>query len=287
MQRIMMIGNSHSIDAFQLLFEVFKAHSPEQEVVLGIMYYSGCPISKHVRFGCNDEPVYQYWLNEDGSWKVTKQATLRASLKDQPWDLIFLQAAKSDLDDTLNLSDRRLLEQLVEECVPTPHKFAWHTSWPSPNDETFFSPEHVPQPPAGYKERLIRLYGFNPITQFTVLTDKAKNHILPDSTYSQSICTGAAIMHATQVLGVSQRMVYRDYTHLSDYGRLMAAYAFYAQFTGKPLTDILVDTVPAALRSRRFQVLGDLQITEEMKQQLIAAANHALADPWTVPAPHD
>ena len=54
--KIFTIGNSHSYDATQLLYEVFKAQDPEQEVVIGTMYYSGCSIAKHVKFAMNDDP---------------------------------------------------------------------------------------------------------------------------------------------------------------------------------------------------------------------------------------
>lgn len=284
MEKILIIGNSHSIDAFHLLYEVFRAQSPEKQIALGILYYSGCSIARHVAFGTENTPAYRFYYNDSGTWNVTRETTLRASLEAQPWDLVFLQAAKSDLDETLNLADRRTLEGFVEESVPTAHKFAWHTSWPSPNDETFFSPEYEQQPPAGYKDRLIRLYGFNPVTQFTVLTDKAKAHILPDDTYAQKICTGAAVMYAHLTLGVPQIRLWRDYTHLGDYGRLVAAYGFYTQFTGKPITEVRMDTVPVSLRHKRFQALGDLAVTEEMKKVILQAANHALEDPWTVPS---
>ena len=91
-------------------------------------------------------------------------------------------------------------------------------------------------------------------------------------------------MYAYAGLGVSQRNLWRDYTHLADFGRLIAAHSFYTQFTGEPITQVNIDRIPAELRHRRARELGDLEITEEMKQVLIAAANHALEDPWTVPA---
>ena len=77
-----------------------------------------------------------------------------------------------------------------------------------------------------------------------------------------------------------QLELWRDYTHLSDYGRLITAYAFYTQFTGNPVTQVGIDKIPASLRQAHFRNKGDLIITEEMKQVIMAAANHALEDPW-------
>ena len=50
MEKILIIGNSHSNDAFWQLFEVFKAQAPEQKVLIGILYYSGCQLARHVEF---------------------------------------------------------------------------------------------------------------------------------------------------------------------------------------------------------------------------------------------
>ena len=90
-------------------------------------------------------------------------------------------------------------------------------------------------------------------------------------------------MYAHAVLGVPQLELWRDYTHLDDYGRLIAAYTFYAQLTGKEVTQINLDKIPASLRHRYTRSEGDLIITEEMKQVIIGAANAAREDPWTVP----
>ena len=109
----------------------------------------------------------------------------------------------------------------------------------------------------------------------------------PDETYEKVISTGAGIMYAHAALNVLQQELWRDYTHLSDYGRLIAAYTFYAQFTGNPITQINIDTIPAALRQARSRAKGDLIVTEEMKQVIMDAANHALEDPWSAPSRPD
>lgn len=281
--KILIIGNSHSVDAFWQLSNALRDLIPGMEPVLGVVYYSGCSITRHIQFGTEKEPAYRYYKNVAAQWDIREGYTLDTMLRDEAWDIIFLQAAKSDLDDTLNREGRRALEAFVNERVRTPHQFLWHTSWPSPNDETFFSPTYVRQPPAGYKERLTDLYGFNPINQFTILTSKAKEHILTDETYPLAVCTGAGIMHAHFVLGVPQTGLWRDYTHQNDFGRLVAAYTMAAQLAGKPVEQVSVDAVPVSMRHKQYQALGNLTVTDEMKQIIIRAANYALQDPWTVP----
>ena len=281
MEKILIIGNSHSVDAFQLLSLAYKDQKPGEDVTLGILYYSGCSITRHIDFGKNKEAVCTYYKNTNGLWDIEKHVDMDRVLSDEPWEKVFFQAAKSDLDETLNRPGRRELEQMVDARVSAPHKFYWHTSWPSPNDPYFFAPDKTV--PSGYQERLIRLYGHDPVNQFTVLTSKAKEHILTDTVYEKAICTGAAIMNAHITQGRPQREIWRDYTHLCDFGRLIAAYALYTQLTGEKLENINIQAVPVPLRHKQYREEGELAITPEMKAIIIEAANHALEDPWTVP----
>lgn len=284
MIKVLIIGNSHSTDTFKLLAEVFRDQEPDRDVVMASLYYSGCSISQHNRHIAGNAAVYRYTVNKNGAEEVCYNVTMLHGLQDQHWDVIMLQAAKPDLDQTLNLAGRRTLEKYIDENATKPYVLAWQTTWPSPNDEAFFSPTWVRQPPEGYKENLQRLYGFDPVAQFAVLTQKGREHIVPDDTYAYKICTGAAVMHAYLQQELSQLELWRDYTHLSDFGRLMVSYSMYTQLTGNPITRIHMDTVPVHKRHEQFRHLGDLQITKKMKQAIIAAANYSLESPWTVPA---
>ena len=97
-QRILIIGNSHSIDAVQLLYDVLVAHEPDKQFVVGYLYYSGCAIWQHVNFFENKEAVYRYARNSDGFWNAQEQVPLETGLVDQAWDIVFLQGAKTDRD---------------------------------------------------------------------------------------------------------------------------------------------------------------------------------------------
>lgn len=281
--RLLIIGNSHSIDAFYMLQKVFKDQLPEQKVVLGVVHYGGCSISKHVLFSQHDEAVYTYLRDIDGKREEFEHQTMRQILEDQPWDKVIFQAAKTDLDETLNVQGRRDLEAYVAQRLGKPYEKWWHTSWPSPNEEIFFSPAYVCLAPEGYKENLMALYGFDPANQFRALTDAAKAHILTDENYTGAVCTGAAIMYAHKVLGRPQLELWRDYTHLSDLGRLMVAYSMYAQLTGNAISQVGIDTIPVEERSLQYQHLGDMTVTDQMKEIIIQSVNHALQDPWSVP----
>ena len=283
MLKILIIGNSHSTDAFQLLAEAFRDQLPHQDVVMASLYYAGCSIIQHNQHIEENAPVYRYTINKNGVQEVTYNVTINYGLHHQDWDIIMLQAAKGDRHQSLNLAGRRKLEKYVDANMATPYAFAWHTSWPSPNDEIFFSPDWVRQPPADYKDILIALYGFDTVNQAKILTQQTVDYILPDNTYKYKINTGAAIMQAHLVQKIPQVELWRDYTHLHDFGRLIVAYAMYAQLTGNKITSIGMDTVPVEKRHDQFKHLGDLQITEKMKQAIMEAANYSLENPWIIP----
>lgn len=282
--KILILGNSHSGDTFWQLQKVFQTELPDEQFAFGYLYYSGCPIKKHVEFAYSNAPEYIYRINADGYWTEYKDATMQMALKDQVWDYIVLQPGRADADDTYALDARRKLESYVAEYVKQPYQLLWQTTWANPTDKVFFSPEWPVQPPAGTEDTLIRLYGHNNVTQFTKSTDIAKQHIIPDDTYAKKMCIGSAIMHAILVQDRPQTEIYRDYTHLTDFGRLIASYSFFAQFTGQKITEVNVDVVPAYLRMSRYQSEGDLIITDEMKQILMDAVNYSVDNPWTVPA---
>jgi len=279
--KIMIIGNSHSNDTFWLLHNVFADQMPDQEVVLGIMYYSGCTVSKHVQFAAAKQKVYEYHCNIDGVWNTAKSVSLDTGLSDQAWDIVVFQGGRGDTENQYNLTGRRALEQIVKNHVAQPYKMMWQITWPSPDDPKFFSADHPVQPPAGWVEYLQNNYDHNTFKQFGVMVDKPNPYLLEDETYEKVISVGAGIMHAHAAVNVPQAALWRDYTHLSDYGRLIAAYTFYAQFTGNAVSEVNIDVIPAALRHWRSRGEGDLTVTEEMKQAIIASANHALKDPWT------
>ena len=281
---ILIIGNSHSIDAFHLLYETFMDQYPDLDLTVGILHFNGCSISEHATFGQRNSRVYRYLKNDNGRWNIQIQWTMKEILQDVEWDVVMIQPAKEDLSDpTLNLKGRTALKKQIDKHLTTPYSLIWHVSWPSPNDETFFSPDYVRQPPVGYKDKLTRLYGFDPVTQYSVMIGQTRQHILNDPTYFKGVCSGTAVMQAYLTQGVSQLELWRDYTHLSDYGRLMVGYALVAQLTGRRIESVGINVVSKWKRHYQNRHLGNMKVTEEMKETIIESANYTIAYAWEMP----
>ena len=239
----------------------------------------------HVNFIKKDSPVYVYYRNADGTWETFSEYTMQDGLRDQAWDIVVLQSGSGDTANSMNLSGRQFLVNYVNENVSNKHTFWWHSTWANPNDETLFSESWDPQPPAGYKDNLIEQYGFDPVTQLTITQDTVKQYILDDPMFEGRISTGSPVMYANNILNVPQLELYRDYTHLSDFGRLLVAYAWCVQLTGEEITEINIDTIARSLRHRRAQAYGDMTVTQEMKDIITASANFTKNEEnrWSVP----
>lgn len=286
-EKILIIGNSHSGDTFWLLQRVFDAHY-DKDVTLGYLYYSGCTIIKHLKFAQNNEAVYAYRRNytgkPNGAWDDIKDVTLQFALQDQQWDVIVFQADEADRrEPRLNETQRRQLEAYVEQYVPQPHVFMWNTTWPDAGDGPVYDPSWPAQPPAGYSDRLMKKYGWDVEVHLNDMLSKARDFILTDDAYEKAICPGSAVMYAILVLERPQTDIYRDYTHLTEFGRLIAAYAFYTQYTGQMVDEVRIDVVPQHMRSSRYRNAGDVIVTQEMKDVILECAGYAFAHPYDMP----
>ena len=270
--KIMILGSSRSVNTFQLLWQVFKDQMPDQKVVLGLMYYSGCSISEHVEFVKNDQAPYTYYYNDSGYWVTTDDVAMDVGLADQAWDIVFLQAGDGDTENNMNEAGRKYLTEYVDSIVKTPHTFWWHSTWFNSTDPNLYA-----------DNKKAEAYSLDQIAQLNATNDGAKKYVLDDPMFAGRITSGTPMMYALKVEGLEDKDLFRDHTHLSDYGYLLVAYAFYAQLTGKPVTQINMDKVPAHLRHSSTRSQGDMIVTEEMKQVILNTVDYTLNNPWAVP----
>lgn len=271
--KIMILGSSRSVNAFHFLYQAFKDQMPEQELVLGIMYYSGCSMSMHTEFIQTNQSVYRYYLNTDGVWSYQSDVHMDVGLTDQNWDVILLQAGTGDLENEMNKPCREFITEYVDSRISHPHTFWWHSTWFNSTNPALFDPSKTKLDPTK----------INQSKQLQDGIDAAKAYVLKDPMFAGRITSGTPMMYALKKLQIPEVELYRDHTHLSDYGCLLVGYSFYTQFTGKPVTQINLDVLAKAKRQPQYQSKGDLTITQEMKDIMIRTADYTHKNPWTVP----
>ncbi|MBR3837559.1 MAG: DUF4886 domain-containing protein [Clostridia bacterium] len=286
--RILVLGNSGSNDVFFQLGRVFNAQGfGGKQYTLAFLYYSGCKFSQHVEFMRQDAPVYDYRKTNDVGYTTVAGATMKEALKDEQWDVILLHPGGSDdlTHENLKESFRKQIEEYVNEHVPTEHAFGYLHRATNPDDEVFFSSDWWRQPPEGFRSNQKKNYGTEDyMERYKIEMNLAKAHILTDPTYEYTINTASGMAYAHKILGVSQTALYRDYTHLTDLGRVISAYCLYAQFTGEAIEEVKLDSVPAKARQAHYQSQGDLVLTEDLKHIIKESANFSLQNPWEIPS---
>jgi hypothetical protein len=271
--KIIILGSSRSVNTFQLLYEAFKDQMPDQEFVMGVMYYSGCSMTMHENFIKTNQPVYSFYHNDNGRWVITPGKYMHEGLLAENWDVVLLQAGSGDINKNMQLETRKFLKSYVDDYVIDPYELWWHSTWFNSTDPVLYKPPKTEADAAKVDQ----------IKQLTQTNEAAKQYVLNDPMFAGHITSGTPMMYALKVLDVPEVDLFRDHTHLSDFGCLLVAFSFYAQYTGKPVTQINVDIIPKHLRHRDYQHLGDMEVTEEMKQIIIDTVDYTMNNLWSVP----
>ena len=88
--KLLVITSSFGLNTTQHLYDVAMAQGAEN-VIIGRLYYSGCTLKMHYDFSKTNAAVYDYTKNTYGEWVKTEKSTLEYGIKDEDWDIIFLQ----------------------------------------------------------------------------------------------------------------------------------------------------------------------------------------------------
>ena len=330
--KAIIIGNSDSTDATNLLYEIFLAEGwTKDQLVLGCMYESGCAISSHVKFALNNMPEYKYYkntgANADGTWDCTENSTLEYALQDENWDVVILQESNSVSGLASHFENNTDIETLITYIVNTlgyEPKLLWHfvganpeipdaymdyvnsledadgdnadasenegwedTGVDEPEDLVWIFDISRPSAPVAWAKRYQQYWNNDREVMYNAISYNVRNYIMENDIYGFDgvIPSATTFQHAINSLGMTEQDMYRDYTHKSDYGRVMVSYMWYVTLTGQtePLTQIKYTTVPAALRQKKFVQYGDLMLTDTQIDVLIQSVNHAMETPYDAP----
>lgn len=252
--KILAIGNSFSVDAMQHLYTVLKAEGVE-EIVLGNLYIGGCTLDKHAAKMVSGAKDYKYYKNTTGEWVTTPMASLLDGLQDESWDIITMQqgSAKSGIADEYQPHLDQLIAFVNENKTNPEARLYWHMTWAYQGDS-----DHTAFPNYGNSQQAMYLGIVNALQQA----------VEPTEAFSGLLPVGTAIQNART--GFVGDTLTRDGFHLSDLGRLVASYTWYAVLDGQPLNAINMDKV------------GAQKLTEGHKKLVVEAVNAAISNPYAV-----
>lgn len=291
--KVLNISNSHGQDAMWLLPRVLKAEVPEQEIYIAELYQAYA-LTEHIEAAKNDDAVYFYYTTDNGdSWKTTENVSIKMALADQRWDIIMFNESSRHLGLEEKMSQGMVdwFRSYILENLDYEPTLLYNMTWASPTDDRFYTDKDRLNPTATFRSTYLKDYGFNHVKHYNKLVELTKKYLVGHEGFEQIIYNAKPVQYASEVLGVPQYDIeqkmdlYRDYTHLSDFARLMVAYQWYAQVFDVELTDVKVNVVPKNLRAHPSQQrMGDLVITDEHKAIIVESVNATLKDPFEIPA---
>lgn len=303
--KVLTIGNSHSLDATWLLGSVLEAEDPNQKWVLGTLYVSGCNMSQHADFALNNKAAYEYFKNSSssGTWTSTNNVPLKTALLDEQWDVVVMQQMNHRLGNKSDFSaaNFKVVINCILENQEVKPKLAFHMTWTNPDDYALYLNSDAPlknPDPGSWRQQHEAWFRsangkYDQSKMYEAVVANVKKYLV-DTTeflgknyYDFIIPSATAVEYAQDVLGRPQPEIYRDYTHLNDYGRLVAAYLWYAQLIGiKSIDKVNMDIIMPLLHHANSQypsAATSYILDDKMKSDLIASVNWALSHPYELP----
>lgn len=279
--KVLTLGHSLAVNTGHMLALIADAEGFEN-LVVGTLYYSGCPLNKHVQFLKNDEPAYNLYLSstENPTWapEITEGVTMKDALKHDYWDIIVMQGGVFEIakSETYTNGNIQIIQNYVNEHKLNPlAKFAWHMPWALPTDNDLrdsFGRENN-----SYYTRYEE-YGHNRLNFYKAMTKCVSDHIMTDETFEFLIPSGTAIECAVSSY-LTEKDIFRDYAHAGDLGCVIGSYVWYCKLAGlEKLDAVHLDSVPKHFL-RTHPTTQDWVLTDMEKAIIVEAVNNALAKP--------
>ena len=308
--RVLMIGHSLGNDVMWMQPSVFMNEAPDMKVVIGFLYYSGCPLAKHVEHAKLNMPVYGYLefdSQEDTFWRIAQtdgkmrpyvygksvsgqspesgiSQTIQYAVQRQDWDIVVTQgypweAAKvrsTAYDPKLVENFKTLNQYVLEHDIDkeTTPKFGWNMVWCFPNDDMLIR----------YTDKQMLDSNFKTYEEYyDVTAEIVRDELVPGCGIDYVFPSSTAFINALSGYKVTQEM-YRDYAHASDFGRILSACLWYCTLTGTDIKDCKFAPINYQFQrdEEMFQRQEDLVITDEDKAVIIEVLTNAMKNPYVI-----
>lgn len=290
--KILNISNSHGIDSVWLLPLVLRTELPDQEFLVAELYQAYA-LTEHVQAAKEDAMAYIYHTNTGGLWETKKNISIKTALQAERWDIIMFNESSRHLglEQKMSLGMIDWFRSYILDNIDYKPILLYNMTWANPTDKRLYDDVERQHPPATFHISYGKHYGFDHVNHYNMLVAMTKKYLVDHSGFHKIIYGAKPVQYAGEVLGVPQYDpdqkldLYRDYTHISDFARLIVAYQWYCQmFDIQKLEHVNVNVIPAQLRATyRQQKLGDQQITDKHKRILLESVNETLKDPFSIP----
>lgn len=281
--KVLTLGHSLAVDSNHMLALVAQAEGfPKMEV--GTLYYSGCPLYRHVEFLKSDAKEYDLFISSTDTAANPPEKIEGVSMKDairfKDWDIIIMQSGtfETGKSETFTNGNIQTIQKFVNENKMNPNAvFGWHMPWAFPTEtQLIMTYSKSDEWMSKYAE-----FNNDRTTMYNAFAKNVSDYILTDDTFKYFIPSGTAFENALSSY-LTEYDMHRDYIHASDYARLVAAYTWFCVLTGvEQLEEIQLTAIP----KRYFKSKTDFEdyvLTDMDKAILIEAVNNALKNPLQI-----
>lgn len=313
--KILLIGHSWGVDSAFMFPDVCKNEGVEQ-LVVGFLYHGGCRLVQHLEFAKTNAAQYAYYeydISKDDGWQRAKSdgsfeycpagaandiyindgsiaQTLEYAISRHDWDLIVLQAGSPEAADRLDshYSSKGLslnltgyiqeLRDYVLSKDPEPRTvpdFAWNMDWTYPKDPSVRT--------EATNQMMAREFESSELKHYEVVAQVCQEKIAPNFEWKYIFPNGTTVQNLKSSTWENAKL-YRDYGHVTDFGRWCAAYTWYCTIFGKDIADCsfapMNHKVVFDQLSRQYR--KDLELTQAQKDLMVEAVSNALKNPYQV-----
>ena len=283
--KVLTLGHSLALNATYMLALVAKAEGYEN-LEVGTLYYSGCPLYRHVQYLQTDAREYDLYTSSTADVSAPpakmEDVTMREAIRYTDWDIIVMQGGTFELaaKETFINGNIQTIQNYVNEHKLNPNAiFVWHLPWAfstDPDLQNSYKGSGNNPYTAGYAP-----YNNDRTKLYATFLENAKNFILTDETFQYLIPTGTAVENAMTSY-LTEKDLLRDYAHAGDLGMYIAAYTWFCKMTGvEKLEELKLTAIPVAF-FRTSTGLVDRELTEAEKLVVLESVNNALANPMEV-----
>ena len=118
--KVLTLGHSLAVNATRMLNLVAHAEG-YKEMKIGTLYYSGCPLYRHVEFLTNDSPEYALYISStetpDLPPEVMESVTMLQAIKFDYWDIIIMQGGVFELAKAETFTGLAGIGDLIVTCT--------------------------------------------------------------------------------------------------------------------------------------------------------------------------
>ena len=281
--KVLTLGHSLAVDCGHMLAKVAHAEGYESMVV-GTLYYSGCPLVKHVEFLSNNSREYALYVSStetpDVAPKTMQNVTMQEALTYDYWDVIVMQGGVFDIarEEDYTAGYIQAIQKYVNENKKNPNaSFCWNMTWVPPVDEDLCKTYEADLSKNTYYSRYDE-YNHDRSKMYQAVAKCVGDNIMTDKTFEKMIPVATVYENALSSY-LTEKDMHRDYVHASDLARVMVAYTWFAVLTGKDqLEAINLDVIPRSLLKTTLGG-GSWTLTDAEKAIVLESVNNALKNP--------